>query len=94
MIEGDVFKTIVPLQNIGAVGFTENPIGDPGITKNETQDKILALLRNDPSLTITALAIEVGISERNIKQHIKSLKEADLLDQDGSNRKGQWVVKI
>jgi ATP-dependent DNA helicase RecG len=109
LIEGDVFKTILPLKEIGSVGANGDlngdvigdPNGDPSITiritipnaKNDTQDAILAALRDTPTLTASDLAAKIGITDRNIKQNIKALKDAGLLERIGTNRKGQWIVK-
>ncbi len=109
LIEGDVFKTILPLKGIGSVGANGDPIGDvigdpigdpagepriPNqIPNTESQERILAALRENPSLSVNALAEKVGISDRNIKQNIRQLRESGALERVGSNRKGRWVVK-
>jgi ATP-dependent DNA helicase RecG len=94
LIEGDVFKTIVPLKGIGDVNGDPNSyaIGDVNIT-NETQEKILHALRNDSTLTTAVLSIKIGISERNIKENIKTLKDKGFLERVGTNRTGHWLVK-
>ncbi len=109
LIEGDVFKTVLPLQGIGAIGANGDPIGESNgeligeangearfpnhFPKTETQDDILAALRKNPSLSVTELAAKVGVSDRSIKHNIKALRELGILERVGSNRKGQWVVK-
>ncbi len=101
LVEGDVFKTILPLKGIGSVGANGDPNGDPGITnqitipnaKNENQAAILSAFRENPAMTTCELAAKIGITNRNIKQNIKALKDAGLLERVGTNRKGQWIVK-
>jgi ATP-dependent DNA helicase RecG len=106
LIEGDVFKTILPLKEIGSVGANGDPIGEvigeaigeprfpDHFPKTETQDRILAALSENPNMSVSALAVKVGVSDRSIKQNIKVLRESGLLERVGSNRKGQWVVKV
>jgi ATP-dependent DNA helicase RecG len=101
LIEGDVFRTIVPLPKVWNGDGIGDANGDGTITdnitvhiaNNETQARILSALQENPSLTITALSKLIGISGRNIKQNIKRLKEASLLERVGSNRRGKWIVK-
>ncbi|MDR1953338.1 MAG: putative DNA binding domain-containing protein [Clostridiales Family XIII bacterium] len=104
LIEGEVFKTIVPLNGIGASGFTGDGIGNGtaipntitkaipnAITNNETRQRLIAMIENDPSITSKLLGEKLGISERNIKTHIKTLKDAGFLVRIGGTR-GHWEV--
>lgn len=104
LIEGDVFKTTVPLKGIGAVGFTGDGISDDraipniipniipnAITNNETRQKIISLVKETPSITAKVMADELGIAERNVKTHIKALKDAGVLIRVGGTR-GHWEI--
>ena len=104
LIEGEVFKTIVPLKGIGAKGFTGDSISDGttipntitntipnAITNNETRQKLITMIENDPSITSKLLGEKLGISERNVKTHIKTLKDAGFLVRIGGTR-GYWGV--
>jgi len=64
-----------------------------GITINDSQKEILAHMLKDQKITVKKLAEVLGIAERNIKSHIKILKQAGLIERKGSAKGGYWVVK-
>ena len=70
--------------------ITEN-ITD-SITVNEMQKSIMLQMQNDPKITAKKLAESLGIAERNVKNHIKALKEAGIVVREGSAKGGYWVV--
>ena len=78
-----------------------NGIGDGGITINitenitinEVQKEILAQMQKNPKVTAKSLSEILGIADRNVKNHIKSLKQAGLIECIGSAKGGRWVVK-
>jgi len=49
----------------------------------------------NPVLNLRAKEIssELGIAERNVKIHIKVLKEENLVERIGATKNGRWVVK-
>ena len=63
------------------------------ITINDTQKKILAQMQANPKITTKDLAKTLGIADRNVKNHIKFLKEAGLIERVGSPKSGHWVIK-
>ena len=63
------------------------------ITTNETQKKILAMMDENPGITSKELFATIGISERNIKSSIKTLREAGLVGREGATKNGRWIVK-
>ena len=60
---------------------------------NDTQKRIISILSANPNATVKAMADELGIVERNIKNHIKALKDAGMVGRVGATKNGQWVVK-
>jgi ATP-dependent DNA helicase RecG len=75
-----------PAKNITA-NITAN------ITVNKTQKKILDMMIENPSVTAEALSAAIGITERNIRINIKKLKDAGLVDREGEDKNGYWVVR-
>ena len=76
-------------------GITENitiNVTD-GIPVNEMQKTIILHMRKNPKITIKMLAEILGIADRNVKSHIKTLKQAGLIEREGSAKGGYWVVK-
>ena len=59
---------------------------------NTVSDKILILLRANPKATAQKLAQAVGVSDKTIKRHLKTLREQGRLQRVGSDKAGHWVV--
>lgn len=55
---------------------------------NKSELAILKLLSDNPRLTRRELTAQVGLSENGVKKIISSLKEADLIERNGSNKTG------
>lgn len=54
--------------------------------------KILALLREEPRLTIAELAQKIFLTTRTIERNLKSLQEKGKLQRVGATKKGFWRV--
>jgi len=59
---------------------------------NAMQMKILALMRENPSITAKTIAQAVSIAPRNVQVYIQSLKALGFIERVGSPRGGHWVV--
>lgn len=59
-------------------------------TQETSQEKIVALLRSNPSITRRALAGMVGLSEEGIKYHLNKLKSSGRVQRKGSTKAGHW----
>ena len=53
---------------------------------------IIRLLQENPSLSASALAENIGISTRVAERHIRKLKEDGILFREGSPKGGKWLV--
>ena len=61
--------------------------------KEKTMQKaIIAQMRDNPHITSKELAKTIGIAQRNIQVHIKSLKEQGFIERVGAKFGGHWVV--
>ena len=58
----------------------------------KTRDKIIDLLRQNPKLSATALAAEIGISAKGIQRHLANLKAEGILHRIGPDKGGQWLI--
>jgi ATP-dependent DNA helicase RecG len=61
---------------------------------NDTQNSLLAMIGENPRITVKAMATALGINERNVKNHIRNLKELGRIERIGANKGGYWVVKL
>jgi ATP-dependent DNA helicase RecG len=96
MIDGDVFRVIVPLDDAysfeASITNSITTNDTTNITINETQKKILLMIGENPKITAKELSEKVGITERNIKSNIKILKDIGMLEREGATKNGRWVV--
>lgn len=59
---------------------------------NDTQKKIVKLLRADKYLSAVKIAEQLGLESRSIEKNIKKLKEYGILARHGSPKSGYWEV--
>lgn len=60
----------------------------------EKEEKVLSLLREDPSYTMPQLAKKLNISRKTVAVRLKILKEKGMIERVGSDRKGYWKIKV
>ena len=58
----------------------------------KTKDEILALLRNDPSITIDEVCKKIGITMRVTERHFERLKRDGIIRRIGSDKTGFWKI--
>ena len=72
---------------------------DDGINdgiKNEAEnmrERLLLLVRKNPSMTVKQMASELGVSIRQAERIVSSLKQDKKLVRIGANRNGRWEVR-
>lgn len=72
---------------------SENDAEGENLQYDSTEDKLLALLRQDEKHSAKSLASELGISERQVQRIFKELKESGIIERIGANRSGKWVIR-
>ena len=63
-----------------------------GIKLTKTECRIVTLLTEDCRMTTDMLADAVGVTRRTIDRCISSLKKKGVLERQGSNKDGSWVI--
>ena len=63
-----------------------------GKTSEKTTDKILALIQSNEQITISELALKIGITERSIERNIAKLKGKGTLERIGPDKGGYWKI--
>ncbi len=58
-----------------------------------TEDLIIEIFRQDPSITLDSVALKANKSLRTIKTIVKRLIEENKLVREGSKKIGKWIVK-
>jgi len=62
------------------------------VPANNISDKILILVRANPNTTAQKMALALGVAEKTIKRHLKSLRKQGRLKRVGSDKAGHWEV--
>ena len=63
-----------------------------GKTEGKTEDRILAVLRLYPSLSIPAIGAQIDKSESAVEKAIRKLREEGKLERIGPAKGGRWNV--
>ena len=102
MIDGDIFRIIVPLNDDYSYDAGTGKAQLKGNLKRNlkrndnncalTEDLILEFLNNNPYATQIEVAAEIGKSRRSVQDAFKSLKESGKLERKGAKKNGKWVV--
>jgi len=59
---------------------------------NQNQEQIIALINQNPKITIDDMAGVIGITKRNIEKNIKILKDDGILLRVGGKKEGHWKM--
>lgn len=59
---------------------------------NNSQKKIIELIKENPSITRKEMAEKIGISDDGIKYNLNKLKKMNLITRIGSDRSGTWKI--
>lgn len=71
--------------------FLKQPEGqEDGTTQETTQEKILSILRTEPTLTRKLLAQRLDLTEDGVKYHLNKLKAAGKIRHVGPTKGGRW----
>ncbi len=61
---------------------------------NDTQIKLLELIKQSPSITLIQMANELNLTREGIRYNINSLKNRNIISREGSTKNGKWIIKI
>ena len=101
LIDGDVFRIIVPLDDSYSFDteINKTQIKAPSKRRSNNNDcalteiAVLAYLRENPDATQVETAKAIGKSRREVQDAIAILKEKRMLKREGSKRNGRWIVE-
>jgi len=97
LIEGNVFKIIVPLKNLSPTNMSDKVSDNMSDKTSRVENQFLQMLmphfeNNEFIDTNTAISI-TGKSSATIKRYFKSLVEQNQLEMKGANRNRQYKLK-
>ena len=76
--------------NHGSVDATMNDRVNDRV--NDTQKNIILMMEENPKITAKELAVKLKITERNIRNNIRNLRESGFVGRVGSDKTGYWEV--
>ncbi|MCF6288921.1 MAG: AAA family ATPase, partial [Proteobacteria bacterium] len=82
-IEGDTFKTIIPMKSSEKRSEKRS---------EKSSEKIIKLISRDNKITISELSNEVGIGSRAIEKQLSNLKRQKLIQRVGADKGGYWKI--
>ena len=91
-VEGDVFRIIVPLDE-ATTQATQVTTQVTQARSIDSEQKIVNLLQQYPSVSQAEVATKLGISVNAVKYYIRKLRVLGRLERVGSPQKGKWIVK-
>ena len=59
----------------------------------DKEREILKLIYEDPGCTTSVMAEKLSVTRKTVGVYIKSLKEKNVIERVGSDRKGYWRIK-
>ena len=99
-LEDNIFQIVIPMESVAdlQVGpdnvkkVTEKVIEKVTEKVTEKEQEVLALLLENANYTMPQLAEKLKISRKTIAVRLKSLKEKNVIERVGSDRKGYWKI--
>ena len=70
----------------------DNMIIEQETTQETTQEKIIDLIKKNPSITQEQMAKVLNLTRDGISYNIKLLKENGIIERIGSTKKGMWRI--
>ena len=98
LIEGDIFKTIIPLPEFFTRnGQTNVHINDQinvqiNVQLNETEQIVLDLLSKNPYITLNDVALHISRTTKTAHRNIKSLCDKNIIRRIGAKKDGHWEI--
>jgi len=92
--EKDEFKVTIPYLMAGAAADNTIKTWEEGDSSREkTREKILTLINDNHEISTKELASIIGITEKGIEWQLSKLKLQGILDRQGPDKGGHWVIK-
>ena len=73
-------------------GLDQADQGTDQVGLETTENRILAVIKNNPQITQVQIAEELNISKSQVKYYIGKLSKAHRLAREGTSQKGKWIV--
>ena len=87
-------KVTIPFRWLKSNNLMEDKAGDKvwDIRINKTQTKILAIMRDDPNVTLQELQEQLSLGRTAIQNNVTYLRKNGIIERVGTNKSGYWRV--
>ncbi len=96
-IEDNIFKIVIPMENVAALQVgpenIEKEIETNKETNKETSERIIEIMREIPDVSVREIAKLLDMSVGGVRYHINKMKKAGRISHVGSTKKGKWIEK-
>jgi len=92
LIEGSVFKIIVPLVPNEEKIKVDLKVEQQPLSRTLIEQEVLAFLKDNPEATLKVTAESIGRTFYAVKMAVKNLQKIDVLQRNGSKKSGYWIV--
>lgn len=73
-------------------GLDQADQGTDQVASETTENRILAVIKNNPQITQVQIAEELNISKSQVKYYIGKLSKAHRLTREGTSQNGKWII--
>ena len=92
LMEGDIFRIIVPLdEDLAVESATQS--ATQSTTQSATEETILKLLKKESTLTQREIADRLSMNQNTVKYYIRKMQRNGMIVREGTSRKGEWIIK-
>lgn len=71
---------------------TDN-VGDVSERKlSERQQKMVEIIRQEPTITAKQMSVTLSVSKRTIERDLSALKEMNIIHREGNDNNGRWTI--
>jgi len=102
LIDGDVFRIIVPLDDDYSYEVGRNSTPTNGVVNgvvngaekrlSDNELKIIACMTVEPSISKKRISEKTGIAARTVDRAISDLRGRNIIDRQGPDKTGVWVI--
>ena len=90
-IESNYIRCTIPFEKEVMSQIDNKNVG-LNVGLNRTEKKVIEYLIENPSITSTEIAEQIGVTKRTVERTFKSLQDKNILERIGSKRDGNWIV--
>ena len=84
----------LPQKTVDSVGGTPEMSEKRSEIGGKTPVKMVALMREDPNITIAEMAKTIGVAERTVERNLRKLQENGVVRRVGPAKGGYWEVLV